>query len=519
MIRLNRAGLAAVALCVLAAGSAHAQTLLEMEGIELRGSARVLQYGAKTCNVLEHVETPTEYERKKANHGQPVDVWQLDLSVYNGSGRPLDHLIAQYNIAAEYPPCTNWTGPEAGQIPGHVEWGGWLGTIQRSGSGNPTLPGETLTRTVYMLVFRGHEPRFDTWRLDYDFAATPTTPPAARTEPPPPPSTPRPANASAPTAAPAPVNPSETCAGKPEGTACFMEMSDQPGCYLWTGYFFANEIRTWSGECSGGYPQGDGTLRQRYDDDEHIWEDISEGTFVDGKMHGNWTIQYANGLGAQGPFVDGRMHGDWRFIEADGVGFAEGPMVDNKMHGNWTRQRADGHVEQGPYVDDKLHGNWTIRHADGREDQGPFVDGKRHGDWTFRYANGNVSKGPYVGGKRQGIWTVWEADGDVRRGPYVDGKRHGDWVGWFSVLTVEQGTYTYVDHGTYVDGEYHGPYVSCRFGEPANVAFLILYERGEKVDTYYDYDSIEDRQLAHAAAATCARVLPSLTKPSPSPTP
>ena len=187
MIRLNRAGLAAVALCGLAAGPAHAQPLLEMEGIELRGSARVLQYGgAGTCNVLEHVETPTEYERKKANHGQPVDVWQLDLSVHNGSGRPLDHLIAKYDIAAQHPPCTNWTGPEAGQIRGHVEWGDWYGTIQRSGGGNPTLPGETLTRTVYLLMFRGHEPRFNTWSVDYDFAATPATPatpPAARAEP------------------------------------------------------------------------------------------------------------------------------------------------------------------------------------------------------------------------------------------------------------------------------------------------------------------------------------------------
>ena len=71
------------------AGPAHSQPLLEVGGVELSGSRRVLQYGAATCNVLDHVETPTEYERKKANHGQPVDVWQLDLSVYNGSGSPL----------------------------------------------------------------------------------------------------------------------------------------------------------------------------------------------------------------------------------------------------------------------------------------------------------------------------------------------------------------------------------------------------------------------------------------------
>ena len=113
-----------MALLPLTPSAVHAQRLFEMEGIELRGSARVLQYGAGTCNVLEHVETATEYERKKANHGQPVDVWQLDLSVYNGSGKPLDHLIARYGIEAENPPCTNWTGPEAGQVPGPHRVGG-----------------------------------------------------------------------------------------------------------------------------------------------------------------------------------------------------------------------------------------------------------------------------------------------------------------------------------------------------------------------------------------------------------
>ena len=200
MIRLNRARITTVALFSLMAGPAHAQRLFEMDGIELRGSARVLQYGAGTCNVLEHVETATEYERKKANHGQPVDLWQLDLSVYNGSGKPLDHLIARYGIAAESPPCTNWTSPEAGQIPGHMEWGDWYGTIQRSGSGDPTAPGETLARTVYLLVFREHQPRFDTWSVDYNFAADPATPPAARTETKPSPSAPRTATAPATTA-------------------------------------------------------------------------------------------------------------------------------------------------------------------------------------------------------------------------------------------------------------------------------------------------------------------------------
>lgn len=65
MIRLNRAWMATVALFSLMAGPAHAQLLLEMEGIELRGSARVLQYGAGTCNVFEDVRSLRACNRRR----------------------------------------------------------------------------------------------------------------------------------------------------------------------------------------------------------------------------------------------------------------------------------------------------------------------------------------------------------------------------------------------------------------------------------------------------------------------
>jgi len=148
----------------LTATDSSAQRLLERDGIELRGTALVT-YGAGTCNVLEDRETAESYERKKANHGKPVDVWQLDFSVYNGSGKPLDHLIARYRIVAEWPPCTNWTGP-TGTYPKQVEWGGAAGHIQESGQ-SAVAPGETKRDTVFVVVFHEHEPRFENWSLDY----------------------------------------------------------------------------------------------------------------------------------------------------------------------------------------------------------------------------------------------------------------------------------------------------------------------------------------------------------------
>ena len=62
---------------------------MEIDGIELRGTARGLTCGAATCHVLEEKYSADEYERLKENDGQPPDLWQLDISVYNGFGQAL----------------------------------------------------------------------------------------------------------------------------------------------------------------------------------------------------------------------------------------------------------------------------------------------------------------------------------------------------------------------------------------------------------------------------------------------
>ena len=345
-------------------GDLHAQRLLEVEGIELRGGARVVEYGAGTCNVSEERETAASYEQKKANHGQPVDVWQLDFSVYNGSGRPLDHLIANYRVASESPPCTNWTWPDAGRYPGPIEWGDLAGFIQRSGSGNPTPPGETLTDTKYVFAFHDHAPRFDTWSVDYTFAATP----AAGAENPPVPAggadiRPRPGIerldppgspvGGVPSATALPfAGADETCAGKPVGSECWMEVANRPGCHLWNPGLAAGATVTWSGECSAGYAQGAGRVHWRYDDGQQTWE----GTYVDGKEHGNWVGRESDGDVAEGFYVSGQRQGIWTWWFTNG-NVAEVPWVNGKRNGE--------RVECSRYPGTAIA--WISLHVDGEE--------------------------------------------------------------------------------------------------------------------------------------------------------
>ena len=165
-----------MALMVLAlAVDARGQRLLETDGVELRGEAQLVMSGGGTCNVL---ESDTAYEANKANDGAPMDIWRLDFSVRNGSGRWLDHLIARYQIESEWPDCTNWDGPEAGAFQ-PLEWADSIGFIQESGR-NVVAPDQTLTQTKFFIVLRGDpEPRFSNWSMDFDFAVNPPTGAAA----------------------------------------------------------------------------------------------------------------------------------------------------------------------------------------------------------------------------------------------------------------------------------------------------------------------------------------------------
>ena len=170
MPQFHRVLTTALVLCGVLASDARGQQLLEVDGIELRGEAQLVQSGGGTCNVL---ESDTSYEDKQENHGAPMDVWRLDFSVRNGSGRWLDHLIARFQIASQWPECTNWDGPEAGSYPQNIEWADSIGTIQESGR-NVVAPDQTLTETRYFIVLRGDpEPRFSNWSMDFDFAAAP----------------------------------------------------------------------------------------------------------------------------------------------------------------------------------------------------------------------------------------------------------------------------------------------------------------------------------------------------------
>ena len=79
----------------------------------------------------------------------------------------------------------------------------------------------------------------------------------------------------------------EVCTGQPEGAACWMELANQPECYVWNGSLDKDETVTWTGECPGGTAQGTGTLIWIWDSGQGTQEDTGVFRLARGRANGS----------------------------------------------------------------------------------------------------------------------------------------------------------------------------------------------------------------------------------------
>lgn len=157
------------------------------------------------------------------------------------------------------------------------------------------------------------------------------------------------------------------CAGAPKGTPRWKDVANKPGCRVWVNCYVPEQTVTWSGTCSGGVVDGQGTLKSS--------EDEATGTLSNGKPHGRWVLRFVSGQVEEGPFVNGKRHGRWVVRSAKGT-VGEGLFVDGEMHGRWVYRSANGTVAEGPLVDGEPHGRWVVRHRDGTARETVYVDGQ-----------------------------------------------------------------------------------------------------------------------------------------------
>ena len=181
------------------------------------------------------------------------------------------------------------------------------------------------------------------------------------------------------------------CAGQPVGAACWMELANQPECYVWNNGLQPDQTVTWTAGCAEGLAQGMGTLTWVWDRGTKTQETI--GRLLEGKRHGQWVFRDKDGGVAEGSYVEGRRHGHWVYRTAGGR-VQEGPYVEGKRHGRWVENYiftldpwCGWCVAEGSYVEGKRHGRWVSRVEDtgALHGKGSFVEGKKHGRWVEHY--------------------------------------------------------------------------------------------------------------------------------------
>ena len=211
-----------------------------------------------------------------------------------------------------------------------------------------------------------------------------------------------------------------TCTGKSEGTACWMELIGQPGCFVWNRHLMLDVTLTWTGECAGGQARGQGVLKWVSKHGKSVRE--ATGSVHQGRQKGNWVLRFPDGRVDEGPFVDGKQHGNWVLRFPDGR-VNEGPFVDGKQHGDWLLREADGAFWNASFLEGKAHGRWIGKNAQGEINHAGFKDGKRDGYWSITEPNGDSYFGNYVEGMKQGNWRDYRRDGNSKSEVWDNGKR------------------------------------------------------------------------------------------------
>jgi antitoxin component YwqK of YwqJK toxin-antitoxin module len=239
------------------------------------------------------------------------------------------------------------------------------------------------------------------------------------------------------------------------------------------------------GEWMQVFEAGQGNLFSGELDEEFSGPFVSKAIFVDGQLHGTWTIvsgtgdkiiewsflrglrhgvatwwypngvkrhvltyEYGEPVGESEQFSpDGELIGTTRYIDGR-------PLVKKEDYYSGTQKQYEGTVlaaqELGQpefdwwnntakpasdpvKVPELKHGMWTEWYPNGRKKaEGGYDQGLPHGKFVWWYENGQrQAAGGYENGLRSGTWVTWHPNGMKESiGEYSSGELTGKWMRW-----------------------------------------------------------------------------------------
>ena len=300
------------------------------------------------------------------------------------------------------------------------------------------------------------------------------------------------------------VSGKDLCTNSIERDYCWMEVRNQPGCFVWADRQGPEQEFHWIGKCSNGLAEEKGTLVTRIRLDLSFMalsflESEQQGKVVNGRRQGDWSMRIIGGRREEGSYLHGFRHGLWNISRMNGtteeipyrLGLQDGLRIQRNADGeripySWERDFTDdwpyggsrpymhgmqsvagpgGEIENAffvegsrviawrpaeseeelqatPFPDNNPTGHFALGLEDGTEAEGPFIDGNMHGEWTFHAWTGDkVSSGRYDENRRTGRWTETYQDGRVEQGPFRGRYRHGDWIVRHAAGDVHEGAY------------------------------------------------------------------------------
>jgi antitoxin component YwqK of YwqJK toxin-antitoxin module len=163
----------------------------------------------------------------------------------------------------------------------------------------------------------------------------------------------------------------------------------------------------------------------------------SEGTYSEGKKHGEWLWYFPSGqVSCRGYYERGDPVGEWTYYHENGQISQRGQYINGEKDGYWVGFSSSGNktveiqYDQGSglykeyFPSGKLKVTGMIRH-DKREGRWVFYreDGSREGECTYKdnrgryegyYSNGALhTRGDMEGDRKTGLWEIYDMEGNL----------------------------------------------------------------------------------------------------------
>lgn len=194
------------------------------------------------------------------------------------------------------------------------------------------------------------------------------------------------------------------------------------GCTFFNQVPQANETIRFQGQCNKKFAKGKLTWLLNGD-----FNQVVEGSWVDGKLKGHAIYEYKNGSKHVGNYQDNRRSGKGVFNWVSGSRY-EGEFVEGKRTGKGTYQFANGALYVGDLLNNKRTGRGVLIYANKAKYVGEFLDGKRHGKGENTDQAGAIYTGEFFDDLESGRGTLVFPEGHTLTGSFSQGQPIGDVV-------------------------------------------------------------------------------------------